>query len=164
MMKITSLESLDAAAAEHARRVIALNQANAAMAADVAAIKEKHQDTISKLVDDVGNMEAAIREWLACHAEVLGDKKCRETEFSRFGFARNVRVDTASPEVTFNDVVDRLLKLSWGDEFLRYKSPEVNKQAFLAAKESIAPSCLAAAGVRIVTEDSFFIRPKVEKA
>jgi phage host-nuclease inhibitor protein Gam len=162
-MKITSVETLDAAAGEHARRKIALDQAIAEMNAEIADAKKRHQVKISKLVDDCAEVETEIREWLECHAEILGEKKSRETPMSTFGFRMSTRLETANRKITWADVVDRLQKYDWGHTYLSQKNPSVNKEAIHADRAILDEAKLLRAGVRFVTENEFWITPKIEQ-
>jgi phage host-nuclease inhibitor protein Gam len=162
-MKITSIETLDAAAGEHTRRKIALDQAVAEMNAEIAAAKKRHQVKLAKLVDDCAEVECEIREWLECHAEILGEKKSRETPMSTFGFRQSTRLETANRKITWGDVVDRLQKYEWGETYLSYKTPSVNKEAFHADRAILTEDKMLRAGVRFVTENEFWITPKIEQ-
>lgn len=165
MHKITSLETLDAAAADLVRRRIALTQAKAAMDAETAAVEKRHTALIVSINDECSELEGRIRDYCDTHrAEVLGDKKSRETPLCTFGFRASTRVETANRKIKWSDVVERLQRLVWGEPYLKYSEPKVNKEALHTDKDVLAPEALAQAGIRFVTEDGFFLDPKPETA
>jgi phage host-nuclease inhibitor protein Gam len=163
---ITSTETLDAAAADRVRRRIELTQAKADMEAECAAVEKQHGRRIAEITDDCAAREAVIREYCETHAAAVfpEKKKSRETTLCVFGFRLSTRLETANRKIKWGDVVERLQRLAWGEAFLTYKPPVVNKEAFHAARETLLDGDLAQAGVRFVTEDAFYLEPKPETA
>ena len=164
-MKITSLETLDASAADLVRLRINLTQAKAALDAETTAVAKRHQERINLLTDDCAQLETRIHDYCDAHrAEVLGDKKSRETPLCVLGYRLSTRVEPANRKIKWADVVQRLQRLVWGEAYLKYKEPSVNKDALHADKDQLTPEALAAAGVRFVSEDTFYLEAKPETA
>lgn len=162
---INSIETLDHAAGELVRRRIALTQARAAMEAAQANIEKRFEAQIQELTDECAELETAVREYTEAHrSEVLGDKKSRETPLCTFGFRLSTRVEPANRRIKWGEVVERLTRCVWGGRFLRFKAPDVNKQALLDARDILDAKQLDQAGIRFVSEDNFYLDPKPETA
>jgi hypothetical protein len=61
--------------------------------------------------------------------------------------------------IKLGDVVDALKARPWGKDFLRFREPELNREALIDARDQISEDKLDAIGVRIVQEDCFSIDP-----
>jgi phage host-nuclease inhibitor protein Gam len=160
---IQSLDTLDAAVGELVRRRIALTQARARMEAEQAAIARTHEPAIQQLIDDCAAREQQITDY--CEANrggVFGTAKHRETPLAVFGFRASTCVKPAR-RIKWSEVVDRLLR-EGKELYLRYKTPEVNRQALLADRDVLSPQECAKLGIQFVTEDAFYLEPKPETA
>ena len=166
MTPITSPETLDAAAADLVRARIALTQAKADMEAEAAAVQKRHQARIVALTDDCADREQRLAAYCDAHrAEIFpAGQKSRETPLATFGFRASTWVETINRKIKWADVVERLQRLVWGENYLTYKPPVVNKEALHADRASLTPEALAQAGIRFVTEDKFYFDPKPETA
>lgn len=165
-MKITSTEALDAAVADVVRLKIRHTAAQAEMEAEIAAITKRHQARLQDLADQIAEREQIIQEYCEAHrAELFPDKKSRETPLAVIGFELcPPRVETANRKIKWADVVARLQKLPFGNSYLRYPEPRVDKEALLADRNEFNEEELRAMGIRFVQEEQFFLRPKPETA
>ena len=152
-MKSVDLKTLDAAAGKHAAAVVALQTQVAAMNTELARVKQSYAAKVEKLADGVAEIEITIREFIDACPEVLGDQRIRTTRLSRFGFILRRHVETGP------NTISLLESVSWGDAFLSYKPPTVNKSAVNAAREKVPAEQFAAAEIRIVETEEFFITP-----
>jgi phage host-nuclease inhibitor protein Gam len=165
-MKITSTEALDAAVADVVRLKIQHTAAQAEMDAALAAIQKRHQARLQALADQIAAREATIRDYCEAHrAELFAEKKSRETPLAWIGFELTPpRVETPSRRIKWADVIARLQKLPWGAAYLRFPEPRLDKEALLADRDRLTEEQRAAAGIRFVQDEQFFLRPKPDTA
>ena len=165
-LKITSLDSLDTTVAEVIRRKIERTKMQAAMDAEIVAIQKRHAPALANAVADIALVEAAILDYCEANRAVLfSEKKSRETAAGVFGFEFTpYRVEPANKKIKWADVVARLLRLDWGKAYVRQAEPKPDKEALLSDREQLTPEHLLAAGIQIVRDEQFFIRPAAETA
>jgi len=165
-LTINSTEGLEAAIGTVVRKRILHTQAVAAKEAEAAELEQRHQRTISNLLDEIAEFEAGIQDYCIAHrAALFTSKKSRETSLAEFGFELTPpRVETAGKKVKWKEVVGRLLRLSWAAAYVRQPEPQPDKQALLADREKLSPEQCLAAGIRFCQDEQFFIRPKPETA
>jgi phage host-nuclease inhibitor protein Gam len=165
-LKITSIESLDAAVSETVRLKNELTLKRAEKESEVILIEKAYTPKIQRLTDDIAIIEGMVAEYcLANRSTLFTERKSRETPLAEFGFELTPpRVETSSRKIKWKDVVARLLKLSWGKAYVRHPEPVPDKQALLADREKLSPEQCTAAGVMFCQDEQFFIRPKPETA
>ena len=166
-LKISAAEALDAA--KVARIVSLKNQYTAARAAadaEVIAVENRHQLTLTTLADKIAEAETEAFDYCAAHRDGLFcEKKSRETALAVFGFELTPpRVETSSRRIAVKDVVTRLLRLTWGRAYVRQAAPALDKNALLADRERLTDEQCLAAGIQFLQDEQFFIRPKPETA
>lgn len=165
-LKITSIESLDAAVAEAVRLKNQHALARAEKDAEVIAVEKRHQAKLQKITDDIAVVETMIAEYcLANRSTLFAERKSRETPLAEFGFELTPpRVEPSSRKIKWKDIVARLLRLPWGKAYVRHPEPVPDKQALLADREKLTPEQCTAAGIQFCQDEQFFIRPKPESA
>ena len=165
-LTINSTEGLEAAIAAVVRKRILHTQAVAAKEAEAAELEQRHQGTISSLLEEIAEFEARIQDYCIAHRPALfNSKKSRETNLAEFGFELTPpRVETAGKKIKWKEVVGRLLRLPWAAGYVRQPEPQPDKQALLADREKLSPEQCMAAGIRFCQDEQFFIRPKPETA
>jgi phage host-nuclease inhibitor protein Gam len=165
-LKITSTDALDAAVAEVVRLRIKLTAATAEKDAEAAAVEKAHQKRIMDLQAQVAEGEAEIMVYCEANRSTLfTERKSRETPLAVFGFELTPwRVESSSKKLTWAKVVERLQRLVWGDAYLRFGDPKVDKDALLRDREQLNAEQLMAAGIRFDRDEKFFLRPKPETA
>ncbi len=95
--------------------------------------------------------------------ELLPDKKKSfELPTAEVGFAlsNKPKVVLANEGDEWGSAALRLEALKWGEPFVRVPEPEVDKEALIAARDTLTDKQLAAAGLRIEQPEKFFVRPK----
>ena len=117
------------------------------------------------LTDDCAAREAAIRAYAEQHrAEVMGEKKSRETPLAVFGFRLSTWVEPLSRKIKWSEIVERCQWSTWAEAYLNYKPPTVNKEALHADKATLTEAKLTQIGVKFCTEDAFYFEAKPESA
>lgn len=166
MLKITSPEALDSAVAEIVRMRIKHTQATAAKDADVALVEKRHQTRIVELNDSIAELESRVYEYcVANRPKLFTERKSRETPLAVYGFELTpYRVETSSKKITWKEVVKRLLRLKWGQAYVRQSEPKPDKDALLTDRDKFTEQQLNAIGIRFAQDEQFFIRPKPESA
>ena len=165
-LQITSPESLDSSIALAVRLRIVLTKVMADRDAELARITQQCQPHITKITEDIASAESSIQDYCEAHRSTLFvDRKSRETSLAEFGFELTPhRVETSNKKIKWKDVVARLLRLPWGQAYIRHPEPQPDKQALLSDREQLTPEQLTAAGVQFCQDEQFFIRPTPETA
>lgn len=165
-LKITSIESLDAAVAEAVRLKNQRTLARAEKDREVISVEKEHTARILRIEDEIAAVEGMIAEYcVANRANLFCDRKSRETPLAEFGFELTPpRVEPSSRKLKWKDVVARLLRLSWGKAYVRQPEPVPDKQALLSDREKLTTEQLIAAGIQFCQDEQFFLRPKPESA
>jgi phage host-nuclease inhibitor protein Gam len=166
MLKITSPEALDSAVADVVRLKINLTQMTAKLEGRLAEIQKAADHEIVQLKEQITAREQEVAAYCeANRPDLFPDKKSRETNLAIYGFEITPpRVETAGRKIKWADVIERLRRLAWGAVYLRTPEPKVDKEAILADRENLSDGKLLSAGIRIVQDEQFFIRPKPETA
>lgn len=165
-LKITSVESLDAAVAEAVRLKNQHTIARAEKDRELIQIEKEHTARIQKLADEIAVVETMVAEYcVANRAELFPDRKSRETPLADIGFEITPpRVEPSSRKIKWKDVVARLLRLPWGKAYVRTPEPVPDKQALLSDREKLTPEQCNAAGIQFCQDEQFYLRPKPESA
>ena len=165
-LKITSLESLDAAVAHAVRLKINRTKLTAQMDAEIAGVQKRFAPELAGSAEDIARAEGEIHDYCSANrAALFPEKKSRETASGVFGFELTPpRVETASRKIKWQDVVDRLCRLAWGKAYVRQPEPKPDKEALLADREKLTPEQCVAAGIQFAQDEQFFIRPNAETA
>lgn len=163
---LTSREGLEAAVADTVRLKLAHAQATAAMEAEIADIQKRHQDKLLDLAHQIEAKEASVYTYCQRHrGELFQEKKSLDLLLAEIGFENTPpRVEKRSGKDTWGQIARRLEAVDWGTGFVREPDPEVNKQALLAARETLTDDQLKEAGIRFDQDENFFIRPKSQVA
>jgi phage host-nuclease inhibitor protein Gam len=163
---ITSRPALEAVVADVVRLKLEHAQAIAAMEREIADVQKRHQDTLLGLVSRIEAREAGVYVFCQKHRqELFPEKKSLDLLLATVGFEMTPpRVEKISRKDTFGNVAMRLADLMWGDDYIRYPDPEVNKEKLLSDRAILSPEQLAQVGVKIEQDENFFIRPKSEVA
>ena len=169
MLRITSHESLDSAAADVVRLKIDLTKRTAAKDAEIAKIEKAFDAATLDLRDRIAALEAdcaAYCEARRSDPELFRDgAKSRETSLCTLGFRTTPpRVETTNRKIKWADVVTRLSRLAWGKAYLRQSLPTVDKEALLADRQTLSEDRQNTAGIRFVQDEIFFLDPKPETA
>jgi phage host-nuclease inhibitor protein Gam len=165
-LAISSVESLDTAVAEAVRLKIELTRRTALKDGEVATLEKSHQARITGLQEEIAIVEGMVLDYcVANRAALFPALKSRETSLAVFGFELTPnRVETSSRKIKWKDVVLRLVRLPWGEAYVRQPERVPDKQALLADREKLSPEQCVAAGITFCQDEQFFIRPKPETA
>lgn len=165
-IEITSPEALDAVVGDIVATKIKLTAAQAKRDLAVAQVQKTWQPTLQALGEEIEAKEAKVRDYCdANRAALFATRKSRETTLAVFGFETTPpRVETANKKIKWKDVVTRLQRLVWGKNYLTFADPKPNKEAILADRSTLTPGQLSDAGIQIVQDEQFFLRPKPETA
>lgn len=163
---ITSREGLQAVVADVVALKLAHTQATAAMEAEIAEVQKFHQEHLLSLSRRLESKEAGV--FVYCQkqrAELFPDKKSLDLLLATVGFELTPpRVEKCSGKDTYGKIGLRLEGLDWGEAYVRYPEPEVNKELILADRAKLTPKQLQEAGLKIEQDENFFIRPKSDVA
>lgn len=93
------------------------------------------------------------------------DTKSIECRNATVGFRLNPpKVEKVVAKDTFTAIAKRLQAVAWGSPFVAIAEPEVNKEALLSERANLPDDRLLGVGLRIVQEETFYIKPNAETA
>ena len=148
------------------------------LAAAVARMEERQAEAERKLAEQLrGEQQAAeaigqkIKRRIAivqAYVEENRDELFPEAKKSLelptatigFRFSSKAKVVLTGAEDDWESAALRLEALSWGAGYIRTPEPEVDKDKLIAARESLTPKQLAAAGVKFEQPEKFYVEPK----
>lgn len=165
-LKITSVEALESAIAQ----VVNLkNQHTAALAkkdAEVIAVEQRHQLTLTSLADQIAEQEEHCRKFCDAHRDDLFPvNKSRNLALADYGYEfTGWRVETTK-KVTAAEAIKRLLRTAWGKIYVRTPTKQtLDKELLLKDREKLTAAQCEQAGILFANDEQFYIRPKPETA
>ena len=158
---ITSREGLEATVADVVRLKLEHVKRQAAMEAEIAEVQKRHQDGLLSVAKQIEIKEAGI--YVFC--QLLPEKKSIDLLLAVVGFRDNPpSVGKLANKDTWPVIATRLASLDWGQKYVTYADPEVNKKQILLDRSELTPEQLKAAGIKIEQDENFYIEPKSEVA
>jgi phage host-nuclease inhibitor protein Gam len=154
-----ALDRYQAVALDLAAKKIALEKAVAALKAAAAA-------EAAPLAAELLQLEGSIGLFCTNHkADLFTDPKSREYPNATVGF----RLSPPSVGHILSDDTDaaialRLESLPWGEGYVTYKGPTLDKEALLRDRAQFTDAQLAEAGIRFEQPERFFIDLKSDSA
>lgn len=163
---IGSQAAMESCVADYVRATIERTQLQTALDAEIAEVTKRHQAAILAQDAAIARLEQSVYIYCAQNrAGLFPDKKSIETPLAVVGFRKgNPSVDRVSSKLTWKEIVQRLLGLAWGADYVRDGDPELDKERLLADAPKLQPEQLAVVGIKIVQEERFYIEPKPETA
>jgi hypothetical protein len=93
------------------------------------------------------------------------EKKSIDLLLATVGFETTPpRVEKTRSKDTYGKCALMLATLPWGEAYIRYPEPEVNKEKLIADRAILTPEQLRDAGLQIAQDENFFIRPRSDVA
>lgn len=163
---VISREGMDAAVADIVNLKLEITKETAEMEKEIAAIQKKYQPKILALSEAVETKEVGVMLFCEKNRDTLfPQKKSLELLVAEVGFEMNPpKVEKRRSKESWGVIAKRLLTLPWGESYVREADPEVDKQALISNRKTLTAEQLKEAGVDIIQEEQFFIRPKSEIA
>jgi phage host-nuclease inhibitor protein Gam len=163
---LTPLTREDAERALNRLRQFEINRqsALAQKSAEIARIDERWSDTLSTYETAILQETAVIHEWAEQNPTAFGKLKSITWPAGKFGFRTGTpKLAPLSRKWTWASILSVLCGLS--KPWIR-KTPEIDKEQILAdyAKKSTTDAELAAYGLKVTQDESFFIEPDLETA
>jgi phage host-nuclease inhibitor protein Gam len=131
----------------------------AEMDAEIALIREQYQADLDYTAQSIGDMTKAVQKWAEANPDEFAKKKSIDFEGGAIGFR------TGTPKVatikgwTFKSVLGALL-LRKSRPWVR-NTPEIDKDAILAAHAKGKAGDLALLGMKVIQDETFFLQPKL---
>ena len=163
---VHSRQALEAVVADVVKLKLEHAQATAVMEQEIAEVQKRHQEELLALSRQLEAREAGVFVYCQKHrAALFTEKKSLDLLLATVGFELTPpRVEKLNSKDTFGKVAARLANSSWGEPYLRYPDPELNKERLLADRATLSAEQLHEAGLKIEQDENFFIRPKSEIA
>jgi phage host-nuclease inhibitor protein Gam len=144
------------------REQISLAELMASMDREIDRVRERYAEKL-------GNVEAAIVLRLAlleaaaqANPEKFKDKKSVEFLSGTIGFRTGMPCLKTLAKWTWDKVLKRLVAEK-REEFVQEVQPRVNKEAILTARDALGEKGLAALGVKVHQDETFYAEPKLSR-
>jgi hypothetical protein len=167
LLLLASEDGLSAALDRYKQVKLELAKAKADTEQKIAKIKTDAALAYAPLAVEVLQLEGSIALFARNNKDTLfHDPKSREYPNAKVGFAFN---PTSVGRILGDDDTDaaialRLEALEWGDPYIDYKGPLLNKEALLRDRGQLTAKQLAEAGILFEQTERFFIDLKSESA
>ena len=163
---ISSREAMEGVVADIVQLKLDVVKETSDMEKEIAAIHKKYQPKVTALCKQIESKEVSVHLFCERNRETLfTDRKSIELLLASVGFEFTpYRVEKTISKDTWETIVTRLESVEWGADFIRQGNPAVDKNALLAARETLTPEQLNEAKIRFERDEQFFIRPKSEVA
>jgi len=130
------------------------------MEQEIAAIRQKYRAPLAELERYLTLETTWAETWARANPGLFREHRSLACTHAVIGFRITPpRVDRASRKWIWTDIALKLAEMPWGERYLRIPAPEVNKEALLADRGRFSPEELRAAGLKIVSDERFFITP-----
>lgn len=165
-LAILSQDGLIAALNTYVAKKLTLSEATAAHDKTVADLNTAFDAKVQPDREEVAMLERSIQ--LFCHnhkADLFTDPKSRDYANARVGFALNPeKVDKLLKDDTFDAIAARLAEMPWGEPYVTYKGPILDKEALLRDRAQLDEQQLCEAGIAFTQDERFFIEIKATSA
>jgi phage host-nuclease inhibitor protein Gam len=159
---VQSREALDATVSEIATLKLQFAAAKAALELEIAAARERRQEQLLALAQQIESREAGVFLYCQKHrSELFPGKKSLDLPVATVGYRTDPpSVERCSQKDTWRTIARRLEDFDWGCFYLTTPDPEVDKKALLADRARLTAAQLASVGIRFQQEEVFYITPK----
>ncbi len=167
---IVTEDALAAAANRHVELSIALTTKKAAHEQQVAALNTAFDLDTAEMVAELNSLEAAIQLYAESRPDLWPESteegpRSRTYRNAIVGFRRNPpKVEKQISKDTFEAIVERLQALPWGERYVKYAEPTLDKDTLLKDRAILTEDQLAQVGIKFVQGTTFFITPTFETA
>ncbi len=167
---ISDETALAAAANRYVALSIEIKRLTAEHEAKIAALNAEFDTVLQPLAAEANGLAASVQLFAEQRTDLFPES-AEDGPRSRTYLNAVIGFRTNPPKVTKrvgNDteaaIVERLEALPWGEKYVKYASPGLDKDALLKDRATLTESQLAQAGIRIVQGQTFFIDPVLETA
>lgn len=160
---IKTRDELENVLGEYAAAAIERAKLGATMDAKLNEIRAAYEERFAGLDETLEGLFADLEAWAALHRDEFADRRSLDLLHGTIGFRTGNPAVKPLKGVKWEHVVDQL-RAAHLDAWLRAPDPEVNKEAVLAARETLGADRLAQLGMRVEQTERFFVDPKIEGA
>jgi phage host-nuclease inhibitor protein Gam len=123
-------------------------------------IREEYSEPLKECQAVINDRVPLIQSWAETHREEFGKRKSLEFGLGTIGWRTGTHKLKTLAKWTWDRVLEKIKSLPAMKDYVRVKE-EVNRETIIADREHLGPEMLAAIGVRVVQEESFFVEPKL---
>lgn len=164
---VHSQQDLESSVAQTVQLKLQVTARQAHLEGKIAQLQKFYADDILPITREIESREAGIYVYCAANRSSIfpGAKKSIDTLVATIGFRRSPpHVGKTSSRDTWATIAQRLLSLDWGSIYVRDSEPEVDKEALIKARANLTPADLAAVGITIDSDETFYIDPHADLA
>lgn len=153
---VTSRQEAELRAAEVTELTLQLNAMKSDMDAEINSIREDYAPDLAALEKTIGEKTECLKAWAEVNPAEFGKARSIDMQCAVIGWRTGNYQIKPLAKWTWDRVLERLKSINL-IRYIRTKE-EVDKQTIIADRESLD---LAAIGVRVFQEESFYIDPKI---
>ena len=158
---ITNEDGLAAAANRYVELHLDYNAKKAAHEKRIAELNAAVDAETATPVSEINSPAARAQLYCEQPRELSpDDQRSRQFRNARVGFRWNpYKVEKRLSKDTWEAIGERLAELPWGERYVTYKSPVVNKELLLNHRAVITEAEQRQAGIEFAKAETFFIDP-----
>jgi phage host-nuclease inhibitor protein Gam len=149
-------EDVEAAVRELCLASVRLDETQARMNLDLAAVRERFEPDLAALSATVDEQEATVRAWADAHPEEFATRKSLVMVHGALGYRTGQPTLKTVRGVTWEKVL-ALLRHNL-PHYVRVKE-EVDREAILADREALGSENLKTLGLRVEQAERFYVEP-----
>lgn len=158
--EVTTREQAEAIVQNIAHLTLLRDDQELAMNENIHSIRNLYEPQIQNAVSEIERLTSIVKTWAENNQEEFGNKKSIEMFYAVVGF----RTGTPKLKTLSKWTWDKVLAAIKAKRRMAYVTVKesVNKEALLAKRKVIGEKRLAALGVKVDQEESFFVEVKRE--
>ena len=158
---ISTEEGLAAAANRYVELSLDFAGRKAAHDKRIAELNAAFDAETSDQVSEINGLINSAQLYCESHRELFpDDQRSREFRNARVGFRWNpYKVEKRLTKDTWDAIGERLSELPWGEQYVTYKPPVVNKDLLRDHQAEITEQQQRQAGIEFVKGETFYIDP-----
>lgn len=123
-------------------------------------VRDRYEPEIERVSNLQTELHAQIQSWAEAHRDEFGKRKSMEFLSGLIGWRTGTHKLKTLAKWTWDRVLEKIKSLPAMKDYVRVKD-EVARETIIADREHLGPEMLAAIGVRVVQDETFYVEPKL---
>jgi len=140
-----------------------LNQETADQDAEINDVKKAHARNIRIYRRQIANIKKACRAWARAHKKThFKEPRSLVLPHGTISMQRGQWTVKPVRGNTIASIIENLKTWRWGKKYLRYREPDLNKEALIEDRDLLGDDRKQALGIRFVQEERTHVEPNLE--
>ena len=127
---------------------------------ELQAVRDRYEPEIERANNFLMGLHGQIQSWAEAHRDEFGRRKSMEFLNGACGWRTGTHKLKTLAKWTWDRVLEKIKTLPAMKDYVRVKE-EVNREAIIADRDHVGAEMLAAIGVKVVQDETFFVEPKL---